>query len=283
MFDYDHQVVADVAKSGSQAKAAGWIKPQDLQADDDGIWGEVEWTPAAATALADREYRYVSPFFLADKKTGELTCLLNAALVNMPALELPAAAAQSFGDPDNMKPFALALGLAEDADEATILAAIATNKTAAAAGTSLKAVATALALSDTATGEEIVAAATSAKAGIAPDASKFVPISELTSVRAQLDTLLKKDAEGAVDAAITAGKLTPANRDWGLASYRADPAAFATAMGNQPTVIKSGEEGGAKAPVDALNEDQKAWCKSMGWDEAAYLAQLKSEAEGETL
>src|ERR1044072_6239278 len=61
-FDYDHQVVADVAKSGTQAKAAGWIKSSALSADDQGIWGEVEWTPAARAALADRGYRSVRPF-----------------------------------------------------------------------------------------------------------------------------------------------------------------------------------------------------------------------------
>lgn len=49
----------------SHDKAAGWLT--DLRAEEvDGVlslMGDVEWTPAAAQALADGEYRYISPEF----------------------------------------------------------------------------------------------------------------------------------------------------------------------------------------------------------------------------
>ena len=60
VMDYNHQTdYAAQPGVGGRAPAAGWIK--ELSARDDGIWGLVEWTPAAKAAVANREYRYVSP------------------------------------------------------------------------------------------------------------------------------------------------------------------------------------------------------------------------------
>lgn len=274
MIDYDHQVVADPS-AGAQAKAAGWARQDSLVAEDDGIWAEVQWTPAAQAAIGDREYRYISPCFQ-HSKAGEITLILNAALVNIPNLELAAVAAQQFGDEKPMKTIATALGLAEDATEEAILAAINSMKTSATA------VAKALGLAETATGDEVATAAAAAIAGGDPDPAKFVPIGELTALRSRLDAIEAKDAEATVDAAIAAGKLTPANRDWGLKAFRADPDAFATAMGNQPPVLKPGGEGGGDGDgADNLTDEEVALCSSMGWDRATYAAQKKSQEEGE--
>jgi phage I-like protein len=54
--DYDHDMVSPL---GANKKAAGWFK---LEARDGALWAtNVTWTPAAAKALAEREYRYFSP------------------------------------------------------------------------------------------------------------------------------------------------------------------------------------------------------------------------------
>lgn len=71
------------APKGEPAPAAGWITA--LENRNGAIWAKVEWTPSGAAALTSREYRYVSPAFLTDKK-GNVTSLSSAGLVNKPAL-----------------------------------------------------------------------------------------------------------------------------------------------------------------------------------------------------
>ena len=51
VFDYEHQTLQAV-ENGKPAPAAGWIK--EIEACDDGLYGRVEWTSAAAD---------LSPFF----------------------------------------------------------------------------------------------------------------------------------------------------------------------------------------------------------------------------
>ncbi|MEP4767866.1 MAG: phage protease [Roseibium sp.] len=127
MVDYDHQSIFGAIEGvGGTAKAAGWIKSFEIR--DDGIYGQVQWTEAASAAIKAREYRYISPLFAVEKTTSKVIALRNAALVNMPALDLEAIAARFSSSNTQdipMEKIALALGLAETASEAEILAAIA--------------------------------------------------------------------------------------------------------------------------------------------------------------
>lgn len=97
-FDYDHQTAFAVKDGvGGAAIAAGWAKASSLTAEPDGIYAQAEWTAAAARKLSEREYRYISPLFMADK-AGNVLQLKNAALVNIGAIDLPAiAASAAFG------------------------------------------------------------------------------------------------------------------------------------------------------------------------------------------
>ena len=88
--DYDHQII-NAPKNGAPAPAAGWITAMRAQAD--GIWATVEWTPRAREQLGQREYRYLSPVFRHDR-FGTVSCIVNAALTNVPALDLRAVASQ---------------------------------------------------------------------------------------------------------------------------------------------------------------------------------------------
>lgn len=109
MFDYDHQSVFAAGEGkGGTAIAAGWAKGDKLSAEPDGIYAnDVEWTTAARQKLAAREYRYLSPLFLAAKGSGDVMQLKNAALVNMGAIDLPAIAAS----------VALKMGIRDGKDE----------------------------------------------------------------------------------------------------------------------------------------------------------------------
>lgn len=77
--DYEHESLA-----GGRAPAAGWIK--ELQARDDGLWGRVDWTPAASEYLKNKEYRYFSPVLRLDPETRKPLALLHMGLTNVPAI-----------------------------------------------------------------------------------------------------------------------------------------------------------------------------------------------------
>lgn len=83
-FDYEHKSLHPEAPAGS-GKAAGWFR---LELRSDGLYAVgIEWTPAAAEALAAKEWRYISPAFDTEKRGGEehVTFLQNVALTNIPA------------------------------------------------------------------------------------------------------------------------------------------------------------------------------------------------------
>ncbi|BAE74062.1 Mu-like prophage I protein [Sodalis glossinidius str. 'morsitans'] len=71
-FDYEHQAVR-ARENGQPAPVAGW-------------YSQLEWVERARTMIAAGEYRFVSPLFRYDGQ-GNVTCLVNAALTNVPALD----------------------------------------------------------------------------------------------------------------------------------------------------------------------------------------------------
>lgn len=89
VIDYEHQTEA-AERNGQPAPAAGWIK--ELEVRDGAIWGRVEWTERAAEAIRAKEYRYFSPVFAHERKTGRVTMIDSGALTNNPALDLTALA-----------------------------------------------------------------------------------------------------------------------------------------------------------------------------------------------
>jgi phage I-like protein len=123
--DIDHGI-SRKPMFGERADAVGWVK--QLQARDDGLYARVEWLEAGRAALAARTHRYISPTFR-HTEAGLATWLHSVALVAAPALAMPAIASAQFeqrNEDHPMKTIALALGLAETADEAACLAAITT-------------------------------------------------------------------------------------------------------------------------------------------------------------
>ena len=89
-FDYDHK--EDIAKG---RKAAGWVRDiefQDMYVDGQikqALFASPEWTPEAAKAIQEREYRYTSPelvFNWTHPETGKKygTVLRSVAILNKP-------------------------------------------------------------------------------------------------------------------------------------------------------------------------------------------------------
>jgi len=96
VIDYEHQTL-NSAENGQPAPAAGWFNRLEW-VEGVGLFAvDVIWTERATAMIRANEYRYISPVFRFDKKTGEVLEIINAALTNSPALDgmLELAAARS--------------------------------------------------------------------------------------------------------------------------------------------------------------------------------------------
>lgn len=286
VIDYDHQTVFGArAGVGGRAPAAAW-SPK-VFATERGVFAEIDWTEAAATALGKKEYRYISPVFAHDK-AGRPTVVINATLTNTPALDLDAVAS-AFSTEEgsasmNLANIAKALGLGEDATEEEILRAIA-NHTAAA---TMTAIATALGVGDDG---DLVAAATALKekadnAG-SPDPAKYVPIAtvaamqtSIQSLTAGMGTMLTEKRQAKIEQAQADGRLAPVAELIAFASSIEDDAKLDQFLNALPATNLGKPAIDGKLSADGkLNDEQIALCSSMGWDPEAYLAQLKKDAE----
>jgi len=253
MVDYDHQAVfSAVPGVGGRAEAAGWIAK--LEARDDGVYGLVRWTADAATKIASNVYRYLSPLFTSSEATsGRVGKLLNVGLVNMPALDLAAIAASQIliEKAPPMNAIAKALGLADGASEAAILAALNDRHAKVTAALGLKtdagfdAVVTAAAAAIAGLAAMTVAAGLQAGASseqVVAAMAKSAPMSLVTDLQNQVkslkDTLDGNNVETVVTAAITAGKIAPAQEAWARNYAKADAAGFKAFVENQPALTK---------------------------------------------
>lgn len=101
VIDYEHASEFPEAAAGQPIPASGWLQHLDDAPDQDGVlWGTAEFTPRAADLIRNQEYRYLSPvidYDARDKRTGEPqgATLLSVALTNRPFLEAMPAIAMS--------------------------------------------------------------------------------------------------------------------------------------------------------------------------------------------
>ena len=232
--DYEHQTLKS-AQNGKPAPAAGWVRK--VEAREDGIYGQIEWTASAQSAIEAKEYRYLSPVYF-HTKDGKVLALQCVALTNTPNLNgLAELSAHSVfqqtpnsNNEDNMDELLAALGLETGASEDDVLIAVNSLLTGAsaiavAAGLAkdakpeevLTAVQSAFADRDAvaklfgvdpAKGDDIAVAAQTALASANPDPAKFVPIAQVTAMQADLTALKtqmgKDKAEEAVEDAMKA-------------------------------------------------------------------------------
>jgi hypothetical protein len=177
--DYEHQSESAADTRSGPAPAAGWIK--ELKAKADGLWGRVEWTARARALIGRREYRFLSPVFLHERRNGRVIRLKGAGLVHTPALHLTALARQEddMDEDDFMDRLAEVLGLAHGTDPEALLAEVVRLKTE----------------------------------GDDPDPRRFVPVSavqELLKDRADTRaTMSESRAAEKVESAIRRGIITP--------------------------------------------------------------------------
>lgn len=242
--DYEHQTLEDV-----QAPASGWIK--ELYLKEDGVHADVEWTDKAREYIANKEYRYLSPVVFRRKSDGRAVVLQSVALTNVPAIDgmepiINSMKLEGGTDMDFMKQLAKALGLAEDATEAQVMeAVVALAKGQQTEVVANKAVLDALALPETAKIDDVTGAIIALK-----NPGGYVPVADFNALKAKIDA---KESESLVQMALSAGKITPAQKAWADELALKDPAGFAKFVETAPQVVPLEEVAGGgttkKAPA----------------------------------
>lgn len=217
VIDYEHQSV-NTLENGKEAPAAGWLS--EFISNEKGLFGvNAKWTERAQTMLKQDEYRYISPVFTYDLKTGEILKLHSIALTNTPAI-------------DGMQPVALTLfqekqgismnyreilGLSLDATDEQVLASIIALKEKK--PTQPKELLTLLGLKDVANDADIITAVAALKKNSESkadniDPALYAPVSVLSAVQNDYAELRRELA--AIQQASTLARkeeLIAANRD----------------------------------------------------------------------
>lgn len=263
--DYEHQTL-----KGVEAPAAGWVK--ELKIEDGQIKAVVEWTPRGEQYLRNKEYRYISPVVNVRKSDSKATGLHSLALTNTPAIVgmTPLVNSENFegGTPDmDMKKLAETLGLAPDATEEQIMealkACIAENKSLKAGQQPVdndkvvanKAVCELLGLKAGAATEDVTAEIMALKGGVIDG------VNVLEELKALKQQSAKRDADEAVQLALKAGKITPAQREWAASYALSDPKGFDAFVEKAPQVV----------PMGSLNTDDPKALKGDEVDETTAL------------
>jgi len=305
VIDYDHQTLY-TRENGQPAPAAGWYRGEDV------VWREgvglvatkVEWTPKAAAAIEAKEYRYISPVIVYNRKTGHIADILMAAVVNYAAIDgmaeierLAAAHFEISKQEDKtvnelliaiLSALAILPATATETDldkvkQVDVLKAI---QDMQASQASLSALRKSLALSDDGDVAQAIAVL-KANQGGKPDPAQYVPIDTVKALQTQLAALSAKVTGGEVDAlvngAIEDGKLLEAQRAWAVELGSKDLAALKGYLDTAPSIaaLKAGQTGGAAGGKNAhgLTEQQMAVCKGTGVKPEDYAATLKTMAE----
>lgn len=281
VFDENHST-DHAMKAGGSAPARGWIV--EMQARADGLWGRVEWTAEGRALLEQRAYRGVSPVFAHKAGSGEVVQLYRAALTNAPNLPQLATLHTQQETTVDLKALRAALGLAEDADDAAIIAAATTARTALAAHTQvLGRVAQAAGLAADAAPDAIVTAVQT-RGSAETDLSRQV-IALQTQVTTMQQAQARATAEAVVDAAIRDGKPIAPLREHLIARHMREPDAVAKELAALPSINGGGvtRPPAAGGDADGLDDGDRQRIAEMGLDPKIYAETkaklgLKTEA-----
>lgn len=243
VIDYEHQTLYS-RENGKPAPAAGWFKA--LEWRDDGLYATVvEWTEAALASIQAKEYRYISPVLSYDKKTGAVTGILMAALVNFPAIDglTDLAAAHFFiNQPreESMNPELLELlGLPDDAEESVVMSS-------------------AFAKLEWASGQiEALTAEINTLKTQSPDPAKYAPFDTVKILQAQIAELSAQvrndEISKLVEPALSDGRLLPSLKGWAMDLGAKDVEALGTFLkAAQPIAALGGTQTGGRDPTDGM-------------------------------
>lgn len=207
VLDWEHSTELK-APQGDQAPAAGWFS--EYQNRNGAIFGKLSPTERGRNSIGSKEYRYISPVLVYEKNTRRIVGIASVALTNRPNLHLQALNHEHANHQEQtmkLSDLLKALGLADDATFETALNAIGALKSK---NTELQ---TALNTASTPSLEKFVPRADYDKLlERANNAEKALSTAKETERNKQIDT--------EVDAALKAGKITPATVEYHKANCR---------------------------------------------------------------
>lgn len=294
VIDYEHQTLY-TEKNGQPAPAAGWLAAGQFEyVAGVGLCNRnPSWTTKATQAIAGREYRYKSPVIAYDDD-GYVTNVMNVAITNQPALltldELTALSAKlnvNQSQDKTMKPLLAyiiaALGLPESTTEDAAVTALSAQVDAF----KTKATDAKVEIDET---KPLAALSSVFTATAEPDPAKYVPINTMTETVAALNaqiTELKGNQVDPNDALLTAalsdGRLLPAQEAWAKSYAKSDPEGFKTYLDNAPVIaaLSQKQTQGKPDPVSgdkitALSAEQIEVADGMGISHADMIAQLNA-------
>lgn len=279
VIDYEHSTLR--RKEIGKAPAAGWFK--DAEWRDDGLWlTGVDWTALAAQAIVDKEYRYVSPVFSYDPKTGRVLNVFHAALTNFAGIDgltdLAACAAEVFDTETQpqtetphmeelLKQLRWMLNMPVGATQEEIIAQLQKTqdliKTTAGTAVAANGCDLEMIVNGYAEAQTKIAALT-AEVGT-PDPAKFVPVAALSALQAEhtaqseeLKALKDGASLAALNAEIARGeglrKITPALKAWATDLGKTNLAALTAFIDSAPAVVPDGLQTGGAAPAGGNQE-----------------------------
>lgn len=268
VIDYEHQTL-NTEWNGQPAPAAGWCKTLSFDAAS-GLWAnDVKWTPKAKEFIANDEYRYISPVFRYDAKTGEVLELLHLALTNNPALDgmsdvgswvqAKFSNTQPTDEELFMKKVLAALnlqakeGATAEENEAAAVEAITALQSKADKATTLEGEVTALKSKE-------------------PDPSKYAPVAALTALQAENKRLKEAQLNAELDAVVEQAqaecKLSAAQAKAIRAQTWENAAALKTHLESFPVnaALKNQQQhnGDDKGGDTTLTEAELAVCRATG-------------------
>lgn len=197
--DWEHSTQLK-APFGDQSPAAGWIKAMELR--EGSLWGRVEWTAKGAAAVISRENRYISPVFHFEIETNRIFRIVSCGLTNSPNLHLDALNQEQ--ESTMLKKLLVVLGLPETTTEDVALNHVVTMR------------------------NDYQTALNQAQN---PSLDRFVPRADYNTAinraetaenglkavkQAELETAINTE----IDAALQAGKITPATKEYYIAQCR---------------------------------------------------------------
>lgn len=300
VIDYEHQTLR-AAQNGQPAPASGWFHSLEWRENDGLFATDVEWTANAAAMIAAKEYRYISAVFLYDK-TGRVIEVLHAALTNTPALDgmdevLLAAASYlaSLNIPTPPQPevnptmedlleqlrWMLNLPLSATAEEVKAELQKLIDKLSNGAGTAAASI-NLIKLIE-AKDQKIVALSNQHV-----DPALYAPVSAMKDLQDQLADLkannVKRDVNELVTAALSDGRLLPAQETWARDLGQSNLASLSAYLGSASPIAalsKTQTGGNEPAPVNdtthGLDPDTLAVCSLMGGNPADVAQIMKEE------
>ncbi len=244
VIDFEHQSLRS-KDNGRRVEAAGWI-PRTLEwREGSGLWAVgIRWVGDSAALIAAKQYRYISALFLYSPVTGDVLEIVSVALTNTPGidgLEALADLARSFHHPEEDTAMA---------DEKTLAALTAERDTLSTKVAALAAERDGL--------NNQVAALTKERDGLTTKVT--VLEQEKATAAAAADKAKHADM---LAAALTSGRLTPAQKPWAEKQPLAALTEYLDATSPLPIAATS-QAGGRQAGGDGLTPEELAMCTKMG-------------------